>query len=111
MQGWPIVLAIAALEAAAASFMVGYAARRRVDYLIIFVAAILLLEPIVGSFGGDVSRFLPSQVFSPGADGKDQITLASAATALFSAPVLAAAGLTVLRWLWNAAGLRSSSPR
>jgi hypothetical protein len=111
MQGWPIVTAIVVLEAAAASVAVGYAVRRRWDYLIILGAAILLLEPVAGILGSDVSRYLPSEAFSPGEDGKNQIALTSALTALFSTPVLAAAGLWVFRWLARATGLSSSQPR
>jgi hypothetical protein len=111
MQGWPIVFAIAVLEVAVAAVMVRYAARRWMDYFIILAAALVLLEPIAGTYGGDVSRYLPEAVFSPGPEGKDQIILASAATAVFSAPALAAAGLMVIQWLWRISSRRPASPR
>jgi hypothetical protein len=109
MQGWTFVLLLAAGLAALASFMVGYSARRRWDYLIILVGSIALLEPIANTCGGDVSRYLPAAAFSTGEDGKNQIVLASAATALFSAPVLAAACLLLYRRLRRAFGLDTSA--
>jgi hypothetical protein len=111
MQGWTFVFVLAAAWAGAASFMVGYSARRRVDYLILLVGSIALLEPIVNSYGGDVSRYLPASLFSAGEDGKNQIVLASAATALFSAPVLAAACLLLYRRLRRVFGLDTGAPQ
>jgi hypothetical protein len=111
MQGWPFVYSLIALEAVAAAFAIGYAARRWADYFIILFGALALLPFIAGSLGGDVSRFLPASTFSPGTDGKDQIVLASAVTALLAAPVLAAAGLIIAQRLWRAAGPDSKTPQ
>jgi hypothetical protein len=111
MQGWPAVAVIAALEIALAGVLVRYAARRWMDYFIILVAALALLEPIAASIAGDVSRYLPAATFSPGPAGKDQIVLASAATAVFSAPAVAATGLMLVQWLWRIAGPSSTPAR
>ena len=74
------------LLAALTGFLVWRAADRFWHFLVI-VALAAVLFPLVGHGpAGDVSRYLPSGLFSDGAEGKNQIVLASAAaTALISA--------------------------
>jgi len=64
------------------------AARRGWEYLIVFALAGLLIVPFY-KLTGDVSAILPN-IWSDGADGKDQIILVSAAATLLW-PLIAAA--------------------
>lgn len=77
-----------------------YVVWRVVDrfWQVLFVVALaIVLFPLVASWlAGDVSLFLPTWMFSQGADSKDQIVLASATATVFFSVILAA-------FIWRAA--------
>jgi hypothetical protein len=104
IQGWFAVWLIVGAEAVMAVLLLRSAIRRPLDFFVILVLAGLLLRPFHYSFAGDVSRYLPKALFSHGVEGKDQIAVASAATALLAPLIMAAAGLCALRWIWRATG-------
>jgi len=85
-----MTLAIAGLMLIAIScFSVWWAANRFWHALVILVLAILLFPLVASQISGDVSRYLPIETFSEGADGKDQIVLASAMATALIAVILA----------------------
>jgi hypothetical protein len=83
----PVSAAIAVLLVIAFA-LVRSAAKRWWEYVIVLALAALLVRPAY-IFTGDVSAFLPD-VWSEGADGKDEIILAGIA-ATISLPLMAAA--------------------
>lgn len=90
MNGWVSVLLICALLIAAAVILVRRAARRWWDYLLILALAGLLFQPLYNLVSGDVSRYLPTFLWSDSSDGKDQIIFASIAST-FLLPVVVSA--------------------
>jgi hypothetical protein len=101
MSGWPAVIAIIAVELAAAVFLIRVAARRWWDYLVIAALAVAFAPPIETHLTGDISRYLPAPIWSDGSDGKDQIVDVSAASSLLL-PLIAAAALTyLLKLAWT----------
>ena len=102
IQGWFAVWLIVGTEAVIAVLLLRGAIRRRLDLFVILVFAGPLLRPFHHSFAGDVSRYLPGALFSPGVEAKDQIVVASAATSLLAPLIAAAASLCVVRWVWRA---------
>ncbi len=102
MTGWFAIVGIVAFELVVATVAVKAAARRPRDYFIIAVLAAILVRPFELLVTGDISRVLPDAIWSDGADGKDQIVDASAASAILL-PVIAAALILVLsRLIWPA---------
>src|SRR5260221_12495294 len=67
------------LLAAPTGFLVWRAADRFWHFLVIVALTAVLFPPVAHGPAGDLSRYLPSGLFSDGADGKNQIVLASAA--------------------------------
>ncbi|CAN5276119.1 hypothetical protein BH10PSE11_BH10PSE11_03990 [soil metagenome] len=90
MNGWVSVLLICALLIAAAVILVRRAARRWWDSLLILAMAGLLFRPLYNLVSGDVSRYLPTFLWSDSSDGKDQIIFASIAST-FLLPVVVSA--------------------
>src|SRR5262249_30094974 len=86
-----MTLAIAGFMLIAIScFSVWRVANRFWHALVIVVLATLLFPLVATQISGDVSRYLPTGTFSEGADGKDQIVLASAMATALIAVILAA---------------------
>jgi len=81
VNGWPAVAIIIIAQIAAAAFLVRLAARRWWEYLVIAALTIALVRPTEHYFTGDVSRYLPDTIWS-GADDKEQIIYASAASTI-----------------------------
>jgi len=79
------VAVIVISELAAAVLAIRLAARRWWDYLLIALLTAALLGPTERHLTGDISSYLPNWLWSDGADGKDQIIYASAASTLSSA--------------------------
>ena len=104
VQGWFAVWAIVGAEAVIAVLLLRSAIRRRLGFFVILLLAGLLLTPFRYSFAGNVSRYLPGALFSPGVEAKDQIGVASAATSLLAPLAAAVASLCVVRWVWRANG-------
>jgi len=92
-MGWPVVLALLALLAAATVGCVRLAIRRWRDLLPVAGTALALARPMLLLVTGDMSRWLPGWIWSDGADGKDQIVVSSALVSLLLP--LAAGGLIV----------------
>src|SRR5262245_49274525 len=78
-----------------------WAALRWWDYLIIAALTVLLFPLIARTFTGDLSRYLPSGVWSEGAEGKDEIILVSIAATLVVAATAAAAVVGLTRRAWR----------
>ena len=89
MNGWPAVAIMIIVQIAAAVFLVRLAARRWWEYLVIAALTIGLVRPAEHYFTGDVSRYLPDAIWS-GADDKEQIIYASAASTILL-PLIASA--------------------
>ena len=89
------------LLAALTGFLVWRAADRFWHFLVIFALAAALFPLVAQGPAGDVSRFLPAGIFSEGADGKDQIVLASAAATVLMSAVLAAGLWTIAIVVWR----------
>ncbi len=77
------------LLAALAGFLLWRAADRFWHFLVIVALGAALFPLVAHGPAGDVSRYLPSGLFSDGDDGKDQIVLASAAATVLISAVLA----------------------
>jgi hypothetical protein len=69
--------------------------------LVIVVLAVALFPLVAGSLTGDVSRYLPAGTFAEGADGKDQIVLASAVATILIAVILATCIWVVAAAAWR----------
>src|SRR5260221_13469651 len=82
------------LLAVLTGFLVWRAADRFWHFLVIVALTAVLFPPVAHGPAGDLSRYLPSGLFFDGADGKDQIVLASAA-----ATALISVGLATGRWI------------
>ncbi|HEY1472650.1 MAG TPA: hypothetical protein VGF53_01045 [Pseudolabrys sp.] len=98
------MLAIAGLALAALTlYLVWWSSDRSWHTLAIVALAVPLIPLLAASITGDVSRCLPAWIFSEGADGKDQIVIASAAATIMLALILAAcawrAATAAWRWL------------
>src|SRR3974390_2773726 len=89
-MGWLTVAVIVIAELAATALAIRLTARRWWDYLLIVLLTAALLGPTERHLTGDISSHLPNGLWSDGADGKDQIIYASAASTLLL-PLLAAA--------------------
>jgi hypothetical protein len=101
MAGWSLVVAIVVLELATTAILIRVAVRRWRDLLYVAVIAVILGRPVMLFATGDISRFLPHLLWSEGADGKDQIAVASAASTILT-PLIAAAGLLLfVKLVWT----------
>jgi hypothetical protein len=89
------------LLAALTGFLVWRAADRFWHFLVIVALAVALFPLVAHGPAGDVSRYLPSGLFSVGADGKDQVVFASAAATVLISAVLAAGLWTAVTTVWR----------
>lgn len=89
MSGWPAVALIVIGQIAVAAVLIRLCARRWWDYLAIAVLTAVLVQPTLRYLTGDVSRYLPDTTWS-GADDKEQIIYASAASTILL-PLIASA--------------------
>ena len=71
-------------------YVVWRAVDRFWQVLVVAVLAMVLFPLVASWLAGDVSLFLPTWMFSQGADSKDQIVLASATATVFFSTILAA---------------------
>ena len=86
-----MALVAAGLALAALTGVLVWRAADRFWHGLAILALGMALFPLVARWlTGDVSRYLPAGTFPEGADGKDQIVLASAVTTIFIAVMLAA---------------------
>ena len=74
--------AVLMLLLAATAGCVRLAAKKWSEYLVVVVLAGMLARPILVFVTGDISRWLPSWLWSDGSDGKDQIVFVSAIATL-----------------------------
>jgi hypothetical protein len=81
VSGWPAVILLIVAQIALALWLIRLAARRWWDYLVIVILAAALVRPTARNITGDLSRYLPGAIWS-GADDKDQIVFASAASTI-----------------------------
>jgi hypothetical protein len=102
MTGWLGVAAVIIVEAAILLALVRCGVRDWTVAAVMLVTAALLVRPAL-SVTGDVSRYLPGWLFSDGAEGKDQIVIASAASTL----LLALIGAAALACAWRRFNERS----
>jgi hypothetical protein len=92
-----MALAAAGLILAMLTIYVVWRVVDRFWQILVIVALAIGLFPLVASWlAGDVSLFLPTWMFSQGADSKDQIVLASGTATVFVSLILAAC-------IWKAA--------
>jgi hypothetical protein len=94
MSGWPAVALMILGQIGAAAWLIRLAARRWRDYLVIAVLTAALVRPTVQHVTGDVSRYLPDVIWS-GADDKEQIILASAASTILLPLIVSALAVYV----------------
>ena len=81
-------------QIAVALWLIHLAARRWWDYLLIAILTVGLVRPMVRNITGDISRYLPDVVWS-GADDKDQIVYASAASTILLPLIVSALAVYV----------------
>ena len=91
MFGWFSVVIVAAALIGATIVLVRSAIRRWWEYGILLLVAAIIFKPLYDLVSGDVSRYLPGFLWSDGADGKDQIILASIASTIFLPLIVSAA--------------------
>lgn len=96
------MLAIGLVELGAAIWLVRLAARRWWEYLVIAALTAALVRPLYALVTGDMSRVLPSFLWSDGADGKDDIILVSIVSTLLLPLIVAALAFFVLKQIWRA---------
>lgn len=95
MFGWVSVIVIAAVLIGATVFVVRRAMGRWWEYIGLLIGALMLFRPLYDLVSGDISRVLPSFIWSDGFSGKDQIILASIASTIFL-PLLISAALILM---------------
>ena len=96
MSGWPSVAIIILAQIAAAALLVRLAARRWWEYLVIAALTVALIRPTEHYLTGDVSRYLPDAIWS-GADDKEQIVYASAASTILLPLIVSAFAFYVFK--------------
>ena len=96
MSGWPSVAIIMLAQIAAAALLVRLAARRWWEYLVIAALTVALIRPTEHYLTGDVSRYLPDAIWS-GADDKEQIVYASAASTILLPLIVSAFAFYVFK--------------
>ena len=87
--------------AALTAFFVWRAADRFWHGFVILGLAIALFPLVARWLTGDLSRYLPGGIFFGGADGKDQIALASAVATILVAIMLAAGIWSAATAIWR----------
>ncbi|MFZ5732652.1 MAG: hypothetical protein ACOY4O_07955 [Pseudomonadota bacterium] len=95
MLGWLSVTVIAAILVGTTFFFVRRAMGRWWEYIGLLIGAVMLFRPLYDLVSGDVSRVLPSFIWSDGFDGKDQIIWASIASTI-CLPLLISAALILM---------------
>lgn len=83
------------------------AVERLRDYCILAFLTIVLLPLLVTTVSGDLSRYFPTGTFAAGFEGKDQVIIVSATTALLVAAMLASVLLRLIRCGWRKLRARS----
>jgi hypothetical protein len=101
MSGWPSVALIAIGQIAVAVFLIRLGARRWRDCLAIAVLTAVLIRPTLLYVTGDISRYLPDATWS-GADDKEQIIYASAASTVLLPLIASALVFYVFTRAWRA---------
>jgi hypothetical protein len=101
VNGWPAVSIIIIAQIAAATFLVRLAAQRWWEYLVIAAVTVALARPTEHYFTGDVSRYLPDAIWS-GADDKEQIIYASAASTILLPLIVLAFAFYIFKLAWGA---------
>jgi hypothetical protein len=101
MSGWPAVALIVTGQIAVAAFLIRLGARRWWDYLAIAVLTAMLVRPTARYLTGDVSRYLPDATWS-GADDKEQIIYASAASTILLPLIASALVFYLFTQAWRA---------
>jgi hypothetical protein len=96
VSGWPSVAIIMLAQIAAAALLVRLAARRWWEYLVIAALTVALIRPTEHYLTGDVSRYLPDAIWS-GADDKEQIVYASAASTILLPLIVSAFAFYVFK--------------
>lgn len=99
MHGWITVALIAGIQLAIALFLMYRASSRWWHYIAIFALAFPFLRVSL-LYTGDVGHYFPQGSFSEGADGKDQIILASASSTVLQALMMSAFTFSILRACW-----------
>ncbi len=92
------------------TWLVWYVAERIWDYLIIALVTVPFFPLLAVTATGDVSRYLPTTVFSGGISDKDQIVIVSALSTLLFAIVLAAGSVYLVKVLWRNIRASNSEP-
>lgn len=95
MLGWLSVIVIAAFLIGATIFLVRRAMGHWWEYTGLLIGAVMLFRPLYDLVSGDVSRVLPSFIWSNGFDGKDQIIWASIASTI-CLPLIISASLILM---------------
>jgi hypothetical protein len=95
MLGWLSVIVIAVILVGTTFFFVRRAMGRWWEYIGLLIGAVMLFRPLYDLVSGDVSRVLPSFIWSDGFDGKDQIIWASIASTI-CLPLLISAALILM---------------
>lgn len=95
MLGWLSVIVVAAILIGATLFIVRWAMGRWWEYTGLLIGALMLFRPLYDLVSGDVSRVLPSFLWSDGFGGKDQIIIASIASTV-CLPLLISAALILM---------------
>jgi hypothetical protein len=101
MSGWPAIAIIIAAQIAVAAFLIRLAARRWWDYLVIAVVTAALVRPAAHIIG-DISEYLPHAIWSDDLEGKDQVILATVASAILLPLIASALAVCVVKKLWDA---------
>jgi hypothetical protein len=89
------------LLAALTGLLVWCASTRPWDLLVIAILAALGFPGVAEHLTGDVSRYLPIDAFQAGADGKDQIVVASATATILLAISFGAIIWSAARFSWR----------
>lgn len=96
MNGWITVALIAGTQFVIALFLMHRATSRWWHYVLIMLLALPFLRLSL-LYTGDVSQHFPPGSFGEGAEGKDQIVIASASSTVLQALMMAAFTFGVLR--------------
>jgi hypothetical protein len=97
-----MLLVTAGLVLAALAGILVWRAADRFWHILAILALGLAFFPLVARWlTGDVSGFLPVGTFAEGADGKDQIVLASAVATVFVGIMLAACLWSAVAAMWR----------
>jgi hypothetical protein len=94
-MGWPAVIALLLVLLAVMVGIVRIAAATLWDYLIVAALAALLFRPVLLFITNDVSRWLPTWIWSDGGEGKDQVVAVSAVASLV-VPVIGGSLVAIL---------------